>query len=65
MVLNGNEKSARIYEGADDDAKVLGRAEAGIEVEVLLVNEETGWVLVSCDGLQGYMKDVNLSFRLM
>lgn len=65
VVLNGNEKSARIYEGADDDAKVLGRAEAGIEVEVLVVNEETGWVLVSCDGLQGYMKDVNLSFRLM
>ncbi len=65
VVLNGNEKSARIYEGADDNAKVLGRAEAGIEVEVLVVNEETGWVLVSCNGLQGYMKDVNLSFRLL
>ena len=65
VVLDGNEKSARIYEGADDNAKVLGRAEAGIEVEVLVVNEETGWVLVSCNGLQGYMKDVNLSFRLL
>lgn len=65
VVLNGSEKFARVYEGADEDARVLGRAEAGIEVEVLLVNEETGWVLVSCDGLQGYMKDTNLSFRLM
>ena len=65
VVLNGGEKSARVYEGADSDAKVLGRAEEGTEVEVLLVNEETGWVLVSCNGLQGYMKDVNLSFRLM
>ena len=65
VVLNGSEKFARVYEGADEDAKVLGRAEADTEVEVLLVNEETGWVLVSCDGLQGYMKDVNLSFRLM
>lgn len=65
VVLNGSEKFARMYEGADEDARVLGRAEAGIEVEVLLVNEETGWVLVSCDGLQGYMKDTNLSFRLM
>ena len=65
VVLNGGEKSARVYEGADSDARVLGRAEEGTEVEVLLVNEETGWVLVSCNGLQGYMKDVNLSFRLM
>ena len=65
VVLSGGEKSARVYEGADDDAKVLGRAEEGTEVEVLLVNEETGWVLVSCNGLQGYMKDANLSFRLM
>ena len=65
VVLTGNAKFARVYEGADEDARVLGRADAGVEVEVLLVNEATGWVLVSCNGLQGYMKDTNLSFRLM
>lgn len=65
VILNGNEKSAKVYESPSSNAKALGRAEAGIQVEVLLVNEQTGWVLVECNGLQGYMKDVNLSFRLM
>lgn len=65
VVLAGNEKSAKVYAEANEDAKVLGRAEADTEVEVLLVNEETGWVLVSNNGLQGYMRDANLSFRLM
>ncbi len=65
VVLNGNQKSAKVYQEANEDAKVLGRAEADTEVEVLLVNEETGWVLVTSNGLQGYMRDENLSFRLM
>lgn len=53
-----------IYTEADDDAEEVGKLSPDSEVNVLAVNEETGWCLITQKDKKGYVKDVNLSFRL-
>lgn len=65
VVVNSKRDSrVSIYAEPDEDSEVLARVKYDVEVNVLRVDEETGWVLVSHKDEQGYMKDVNLSFRL-
>ena len=55
-----------VYAEASENAEVITRLKADVEVEVVSVDEDTGWVTVKGDGDKvGYMRDVNLSFRLM
>ena len=65
IVPDKGKKKVSFLDSANEDGAVVYRAEAGEEVEVLLVNEETGWVLVSGLEKQGYVREENLSFKLM
>lgn len=65
VVPEGKKKKAKIYDSASENGEVVYSAPRDMEVKVLLVNEQTGWVLVSTDEKEGYMKDTELSFRLM
>ena len=65
IVPDKGKKKVSLLDSANEDGVAVYRAEAGEEVEVLLVNDETGWVLVSSVEKQGYVREENLSFRLM
>ena len=54
----------RIYQQPDTNSKVLGSVGADRVVHVVSVNEDSDWVQVYYDKVQGYMQDKNLSFRL-
>ena len=65
IVPDKGKKKVSFLDSANEDGVAVYRAEEGEEVEVLLVNDETGWVLVSGAEKQGYVREENLSFRLM
>lgn len=65
IVPDKGKKKVSFLDSANEDGIAVYRAEEGEEVEVLLVNDETGWVLVSGAEKQGYVREENLSFRLM
>ena len=65
IVPEGKKKKAKIYDSASEDGEVVFSAPRDMEVTVLLVNEQTGWVLVSTGEKEGYIQDEQLSFRLM
>ncbi len=65
VLRNDDGSEAVLYDAGSDDANSLGTIAAGTQVEVLEIVEGDNWVLVSCQGQQGYMKDVNLQFELM
>ena len=65
VVPANNKKKAKVYDSADESGKVIYSAPKDMEVQVLLANEQSGWVLVSTGEKEGYMKDEDLSFRLM
>ncbi len=65
IVPDKGKKKVSLLDSANEDGAVVYRAEEGEEVEVLLVNDETGWVLVSSIEKQGYVREENLAFRLM
>lgn len=65
IVPDRGKKKVSLLDSASEDGVAVYRAEEGEEVEVLLVNDETGWVLVSSVEKQGYVREENLSFRLM
>ncbi len=65
-VLAGEDgRDATVYDAGSDDANSLGTLSAGTEVDVVEIVEGDNWVLISYQGQQGYMKDVNLQFDLM
>ena len=55
-----------VYEEASDSSEVIWTLKSDVEVEVVSVDEDTGWVTIKgTDDQVGYVKDTNLSFRLV
>jgi len=65
IVVNSRKNSkVSIYAEPDTDSEVLKRVPYDTEVNVISVDEETGWVQVGYKDNRGYMRDTDLSFRL-
>lgn len=64
VVTGSSGERANVYASPSEDASILARAPADLELKVVSFNEDTGWVLVDYNGNRGYMKDENLSFTL-
>ncbi len=65
VVPDKRDGRVNIYAEPSENSEVIKRVKADVEVEVVSVDEDTGWVTVKGDGDKlGYMLDVNLSLRL-
>ena len=64
VVNNKRNSKVSIYAEPDEDSEVLARVSYDTEVNVVSVDNETGWVQIGYKENRGYMKDTNLSFRL-
>ena len=64
VVNNRKDSKVKIYAEPDTDSEVLKRVAYDTEVQVISVNEETGWVEIGYKDKRGYMRDTDLSFRL-
>ena len=57
---DGEKMGAKIYVASSEEASVFTRAEDQLEVEVLSLNEETGWALIRCGDNCGYIQTSKL-----
>lgn len=65
LVVNDRRNSkVNIYAEPDEDSEVLASVRYDTEVNVVSVDNETGWVQIGYKENRGYMKDTQLSFRL-
>ena len=64
VVNNKRNSKVKIYAEPDEDSDVLARVSYDTEVNVISVDNETGWVQIGYEENRGYMKDTDLSFRL-
>lgn len=65
IVPSKGKKKVSVYDSASEKGEVVARCEKDQQVTVLLVNEQTGWVLISTGEKEGYVKEENLQFILM
>lgn len=63
VICGDEEKKSKVYGEASLDGEVIGKLSDGDVVEVVSV--EGDWVLIQCEGQQGYMLDANLQFELI
>lgn len=64
VVNNSRNSKVKVYAEPDTDSEVLKRVSYDTEVDVISVDEETGWVEIGYKDNRGYMRDTDLSFRL-
>lgn len=64
VVNNRKDSKVKIYAEPDTDSEVIKRVKYDTEVQVISVDEETGWVEIGYKDNRGYMRDTDLSFRL-
>lgn len=64
VVNNRKDSKVKIYAEPDEKSEVLKRVSYDTVVQVISVNEETGWVEIGYKDNRGYMRDTDLSFRL-
>lgn len=64
VVNNRRDSKVKIYAEPDEKSEVLKRVSYDTEVQVIRVDEETGWVEIGYKDNRGYMRDTDLSFRL-
>lgn len=58
------EDGAYVFDVPTSEARVLGSLQKGTAVDVLKINEEQGWALISLQGHEGYMFERDLQFQL-
>ncbi len=58
------EDGAYVFDVPTAEARVLGSLKKGTSVDVLKINEEEGWALISLSGHEGYMFERDLQFQL-
>ena len=65
VVLAGEDEIVEAYQEPSEESKVAGKLEVGTTVEVVKIDNETGWVLVRYKKNEGYVQDTHLQFQLM
>lgn len=65
VVLAGEDEIVEAYEEPSEASKCVGKLEVGTTVEVLKIDNETGWVLIRYKKNEGYVQDTHLQFQLM
>ena len=65
VVLAGEDEIVEAYKEPSEGAELAGKLEVGTTVEVVKIDNETGWVLIRYKKNEGYVQDTHLQFQLM
>lgn len=65
VVLAGDDEVVEVYKEPSEGAALAGKLEVGTGVEVLKIDNETGWIQIRYKKNEGYVQDTHLQFQLM